>query len=444
MGRRVVDLGLEFSLPRAAVRNKSSSSILLVALLSLGACITNSEVGKFYSPAGGDGGTSDPSSTSDAGAAHSGGASDAATTNTIDPRPLVPAQARIAAGAASTCAIDASGEVICWGDNVHGQLGATGSSQYAASEVPWVVQGLDIGIDAVFGGSFAHCALKKDGHVVCWGDSVYERAAPGTAMKAATTYAPREAPALSQVATVAIGAYFQCALTLAKSAKCYGLNSAGQLGDRSRNDSDTPVDVSGMGGPVRAISAAQSGYFACAIASNGGGDGGAVKCWGANGHGQLGNGSTDDATEAESVIGLGLSFEDGNVTAIATGSDHACAVVAGSVLCWGSNTTGQLGDGTTEERTRPTLVSGLPRMLTLTAGTGHTCALSEAGAVYCWGNYDGDTGSLTPDIVISGAIVEITAGSRHTCALSAGGTLRCWGADERYQLGPFYGKGTQL
>ncbi len=412
------------------VRNQQSL-LLVFVLFGLGACITNSEVGKFY-PASDDGGgpplTIGPDGGGGGSSSPAGDDPDASATIKSDPKPLAPSQSRIAAGALSTCAIASSGQVACWGDNTHGQLGV-GSSSIAASEAPLVVPDLDIGIDAVFGGSFAHCALKKDGHAVCWGDSDYQTAPTGQVMRAETAYAPKATPALPAVASVAIGTYFQCALTLDKGAKCYGQNSVGQLGNRTHDDSASPVDVSGLRGPVRAIAASQAGYFACAITQAG-----ALQCWGSNQHGQLGTGVTGDASAASDVTGLGSG-----VTAVAAGSDHVCAAVSGTVLCWGSNTNGQLGDNSTTARTTPTKVNGLPsNVVALTAGTSHTCALTRVGSVYCWGNYDNRTGSLTHVQVIDSNVTEIAAGSYHTCALFSNDVLFCWGNDDYYQLGPYY------
>jgi len=406
------------------VRTKSFS--LLVPLFALGACITNSEVGKFYSS---DDGTPQQPAT---GAAADAGGDTGTDGAVIETPPLSPARVRIAAGAASTCALESGGRVICWGDNEHGQLGV-GDSTILYSSQPWIVPDLDIGIDAVFGGGFAHCALRKDGRVACWGDAVFEQSSSGV-YSHSVTYAPTEVPELTEVATVAIGVYFQCALTIGKSTKCYGLNSAGQLGNRTFNDTYDPVEVSGIGNEGRFLAAAQSGYFACAITTAG-----ALKCWGANVHGQLGNGSRDGAKEAAAVTGL-----DANVTAVAAGSDHACAIVSGSVQCWGSNSEGQLGDGTNDEQLVPKPVAGLPTITALTAGNGHTCALSDAGAVYCWGNYQGNSGSLTPVRVIDAGVTEIVAGGRHMCALYSDSVLQCWGANDRGQLGPFSGGGASL
>jgi alpha-tubulin suppressor-like RCC1 family protein len=140
------------------------------------------------------------------------------------------------------------------------------------------------------------------------------------------------------------------------------------------------------------------------------------------------------------------------VTQAAAGSDHSCAVVAGGrVKCWGGNSDGQLGDGTFISRTTPVDVVGLSVSVTAVATGGfHSCALTAAGGVKCWGrNYYGQLGDgadlsrghpgsrNTPvDVVgLPTGVKKIVAGEQHTCALTTGGAMLCWGADAAGQLG---------
>jgi hypothetical protein len=136
-------------------------------------------------------------------------------------------------------------------------------------------------------------------------------------------------------------------------------------------------------GDVEAVAAGEN--HSCALLS-----GGAVRCWGANGSGQLGNGTTTDFPAAMPVVGLG-----GTATAIAAGWLHTCALLNnGTVRCWGANGYGQLGDGTMTRRTTPVTVS-LPITATaIAAGGEHTCALLNDGTARCWGyNFYGQLGN---------------------------------------------------
>jgi alpha-tubulin suppressor-like RCC1 family protein len=164
---------------------------------------------------------------------------------------------------------------------------------------------------------------------------------------------------------------------------------------------------------------------------------GTVQCWGNNASGQLGDGTTIDRS---SPIRVGLS----GIVSLAAGLDHTCALDAsGRVWCWGGNAAGQLGDGTTAPRPFPVRLSTLANVVALAAGLEHTCALLGGGAVRCWGaNELGQLGDgtrsrrLLPTAVVKLANVKaIVAGQFHSCALVADGSAACWGSNHGGQLG---------
>lgn len=130
--------------------------------------------------------------------------------------------------------------------------------------------------------------------------------------------------------------------------------------------------------------------------------------------------------------------------ALSAGSEHTCAVTAdGGGLCWGRNTSGQLGDGSTQFRTAPVAVTRLGSGLSaIAAGNAHTCALANGGGVNCWGLNasgqvgDGSTTTRLSEVAVDGLRdVDLAAGFRHTCATTTAGAVKCWGANDSGQLG---------
>ncbi|MBK7660375.1 MAG: choice-of-anchor D domain-containing protein [Betaproteobacteria bacterium] len=243
-------------------------------------------------------------------------------------------------------------------------------------------------------------------------------------------------PNPADIVAIAVGYSHTCALTTVGGVKCWGSNGLGQLGDNqiSGNQSLVPVDVPGLASGVTAIAAGLE--HMCAIAA-----GGAVKCWGKNSGGQLGDNSRTQRTAPVGVVGL-----ESGVTAIAGGAGHTCALTsAGAVMCWGSNGQGSLGNGSQIDSLVPTAVPSLAAdVVAITVGEAHTCAITGAGGAKCWGiNNAGELGNnaigrqLSPVDVfgLASGVAAISAGGSGTCALTNGGGLVCWGNGLQGQLG---------
>jgi alpha-tubulin suppressor-like RCC1 family protein len=225
-----------------------------------------------------------------------------------------------------------------------------------------------------------------------------------------------------------------CALTTAGAVWCCGDNVYGDLGNGSTISSSVPVAVTGLSSPVRAVTAGW--YHTCALTTAG-----AVSCWGDNSNGKLGNGSNVSSDVPVAVMGLSLG-----VQGIAAGAGHTCALTAaGGVQCWGANSAGELGNGSTTDSWTPVDAMGLSSGIqAITVGSSHSCALTTAGAVSCWGfNQFGQVGNgSTTDshvpVAVAGllsGIQAISAGDGHTCALAAGGRIQCWGSNDLGNLG---------
>ncbi|WP_169928959.1 hypothetical protein [Macromonas bipunctata] len=236
------------------------------------------------------------------------------------------------------------------------------------------------------------------------------------------------------MASIIAGEYHTCAITTAGGVKCWGWNKYGQLGDGSTTDSSVPVAVADLTSGVASISTGE--YHTCALTMAGG-----VKCWGANWDGQLGNPSYADSSVPVAVADL-----TSGVASISGGSKHTCALTkAGGVKCWGRNTHGQLGDGSTTDSSVPVAVVGLTSGLaSVSTGEYHTCAITTAGGVKCWGwNEDGQLGDgSTTDSSVPVAVADLTSGVasisggyHHTCVVTTAGGAKCWGANWSGQLG---------
>lgn len=339
-----------------------------------------------------------------------------------------PAQ-RLVTGQDHACALTAAGGVKCWGKNVVGQLG---DGTLTERHTPVDVIGLASGVTAISSGNGHVCALTNTGGVKCWGYGTYGQLGENS-------FESRSSPVdvlglTSGVVAIAAGEFDSCAVLTNGAVKCWGRNDAGQLGDGSTANQFTAVSATGLGSDVAALALGR--YHSCALTSVGG-----VKCLGNNMYGQLGDNTTTSRFTAGDVFGL-----TSGVTALSAGQEHSCAVTnTGAVKCWGDNSYAQLGDNSFQKRLIPTDVVGLISGYALVAaGWAHTCAASTTGAVKCWGynNYGqlGDntiTLRQTPvDVVgLGSGINAITIGYAFTCGADTGGVIKCWGDNFWGQLG---------
>jgi alpha-tubulin suppressor-like RCC1 family protein len=310
----------------------------------------------------------------------------------IDPVlvPSLPNPLKITLGWRFSCALFLGSVPQCWGENSVNQLG-NGTQQDSAAPVD--VTALQGRTRDISSGRDHSCAVvtphqipgesTTDG-VMCWGSN-----ASGQLGAQIAGPAPSPVYAIGGTAiAVAAGGTHSCVLLSHGAVECWGDNRQGQLGMDYPLPQSTynPRPVAGLQSGVTAIAAGD--YFTCALTSAGG-----VMCWGRGFDGTLGNNSVVDSFKPVQVEGL-----ESGVTAISAGGYHACALKTdASLVCWGSNLDGQLGDGTTTSRLVPTPVTGLPPVTAVAAGTIHTCALTVPGPVYCWGNNDtGGLGRTTP------------------------------------------------
>ena len=334
----------------------------------------------------------------------------------------------VSAGGRHACALTDDGGVACWGANGYGQLGALGSG---ASAAPLEVTTLTGHVLSVSAGVYHTCALTTGSEIVCWGSNFFGQLGNGAQFESPL---PLTVTALSEkAATVSSGEGHTCALLDTGQIDCWGWNHLSQLGDGSTIDRSLAAPVGDL---PAAVALAAGGRHSCALLAQP--NAGAVECWGANGHGQLGG-----PTSANSPVPVDNLTAD--AVAIAAGAQHTCALTSDSrVDCWGANNRGQLGTGVPSDGSGVGLVSALPDAVAVDAGAFHTCAVTDAAGIDCWGANDyGQLGDGTtrdrplPTAVhgLPGKIAAVSGGGSHTCALTTAGEVLCWGANNNGQLG---------
>ncbi|MBI2551796.1 hypothetical protein HYW17_00640 [Candidatus Uhrbacteria bacterium] len=339
----------------------------------------------------------------------------------------------ISAGYRATCMTLGDTSVRCWGYNGLGQLGDGTNTE---RHTPTPVSGLRGAVGISLGQHHA-CALLEEGSVRCWGANSYGQLGDGTSTDSSVVPIAAVSGVGSAV-QLSAGFHHTCAVLENGSARCWGKNENGQLGNGTNNDGGPtpPVTVSGLAGIIQ-ISGGEN--HTCAVSADG-----SAYCWGRDQYGRLGTGSSDYPDPHTPALISTLS----DVAQISAGMWHTCAVSAdGSAYCWGANPYGQLGNGSAylfrPSDSTPGLVSELEDASQITAGDEHTCALLGDGSARCWGyNIAGRLGDgtvidrYTPVAVFGlSDAVRLSTGSAHTCAVLEDGSARCWGNNSYGQLG---------
>ncbi len=329
-------------------------------------------------------------------------------------------QGSIATGKLHSCAVTSSGGAMCWGSNAKGQLGDNSTTN---THIPVNVSGLSSGVVAIVAGGEHSCALTSSGGVKCWGEGTVGQLGNSASND---SLVPVDVTGLtSGVAAIAAGDLYSCALTVGGAAKCWGSNDTGRLGDGQFSNSNVPVDVSGLASGVVAIATNAVGMHTCVLT-----DSGTAKCWGQNANGRLGNGTTTSSNTPVDVTGLS------GLTKIATGTSHSCAVTTGGgVKCWGANYGTTAVDVVEWSSGVVELTAGRAYTCTILATGRAQCVgyneFGQSGKGYPTAGFS----TPARDVAYLPDAAAIRASEYHTCAVNSSGEVKCWGQNTMGQIG---------
>ena len=355
---------------------------------------------------------------------------------------------RISLGDVATCGFTSGGQVNCWGYDPQTYTAALSSLDGSTPSKT---------VDSLALGGSVGCAVLGDGSAACWGENNAGQLGNGISYSDAI-WTPGQVSGLDGSTPDKTVVEFSsglpsCVILADGSAKCWGINHNGQLGNGTRESSSVPVPVTGLDGttPERTpIHLAQRGSSTCAVMQDG-----SAACWGRNNSGQIGDGSTSDRTSPTPVSGIDGLTPATSAVSIGVQGNSTCALLEDrSVKCWGDNAHGQLGENSTIDRRTPALVAGLDgsspgsSVETLSVGLSGACVLLDSGSTKCWGVLEYSNSVTVISYVVAPTLVgsldgsapdktalELVVGYAHSCVLLAEGSTKCWGWNPDGQLG---------
>ena len=398
-------------------------------------------------------------------------------------------QQKVASGGAHSCALESpssveGSRVLCWGSRTYGQLGQgqiisdTLKSPFNFATLVLSESSSDNlyleGITQVVAGREHSCVLSSNGEVFCWGRGALGQLGQGNLPESTNPNMKNSSIPLAVVGVggngfltdiqqISAGEVHTCALSNSGEVFCWGSGASHRLGNSEVANSPIPAKVIGEEGAgflTEVVQISAGGSHTCALKNSG-----QIRCWGSKSSGQLGHGqSGGNSPTPVVVLASGQSVGGGpleNIKQVSAGKSHTCALEStGRVLCWGSGSEGQLGQGTNliSNSSTPVMVvaSGEPsggrsleNIEQISLGMEHTCAKRRSGKLSCWGKgtvgqLTGNTNQITPKKVSAfsngpelGNVehVGLGASADHSCILKTDGGFLCWGSGRGGQLG---------
>lgn len=382
----------------------------------------------------------------------------------------------------TTCIVNNSGELKCWGDNGFGQLGIENTDRIGnnASEMGTNLASVDLGSGRtavmVSSATYSTCVLLDNSTVKCWGND--EVGNLGLEMNAYGDHPSETVASLSNIdlgtghyaKDIFAGRYHVCAILMDNSMKCFGYGNSGRLGyGNTGNQGDNPNEMGDnlgfvdLGAGLYATQGHGGSSHSCAVLNSG-----AVKCWGDGANGRRGSGNQADRGDGANEMGNNLASVNLGVGVTAQkleiGDNFTCILQNDNqIKCWGHNGSGRLGIGSTAQKghngsttpdTYGTVNLGSGRSAKdFAVGYQHVCAILDNDRVKCWGEaaygrlgagnqtdrgasaaHMGDALTYV-DLGTGRTAKQITAGFYHTCALLDNDSVKCWGYNSHGQLG---------
>jgi alpha-tubulin suppressor-like RCC1 family protein len=330
-----------------------------------------------------------------------------------------------------SCAIIDDNGFKYWGANPNAQFGS-GSARVSTPSYCYdnhSANGLWTNIKSITTANASVIVLLNNGKIQTRGSQYLGINTPNWGN---STFGVVNVPNIDNAIAIASGNNHVLALLSDGTIKAWGASYAGQLGNNTTTGSSTPINVSIINNAID-ISAKHGGHHSLALLSNG-----TVMSWGLNTNGQLGNNSTTNSLIPILIDNLS------NVIAISAGVNHSLALLSnGTIMAWGLNTSGQLGDGTNTQSNIPIQVLNINNAIAISAGSDHSLALLSNGTVMAWGDNtygqlgDGTNINKSTPILISNLtnVNAISAGIYFSLVLLNNSTLRSWGRNNEAQLG---------